>query len=102
MPPKSIKKAIKDTLENLGRQDFNKFCSALVDREEEPRVPRSKVEDKDFLVVTDVLVSTFCDSGALQVTLELLREINCNKDAETFGKRPRSRSKPVDRSLLRS
>lgn len=85
MPPKTIKGAIKDSLENLGRQNLEKFRSALVDRREEPRVPVSRVEDKDFLKITDVLVTTFCEDGAARVTLELLKEIKCFDDAKTLG-----------------
>lgn len=85
MPAKTIKSAIKDCLENLGRQNLEKFRSALLDRREEPRVLVSRVEDKDFLGITDVLVSTFCESGAAKVTVELLKEIKCFDDAERLG-----------------
>lgn len=86
MPPKTIKKAIKDVLENLGKDDMNKFRSALVDRREEPRVPVSRVEGRDYLGITDVLVSTFTEKKAVRVTMELLEEIKCLNQAEEFGK----------------
>lgn len=86
MAPKTIKKLISDTLENLGEHDFNKFRSQLLDRREEPRILRSKVEAKGYLVIKDVLVSTYCEPGALQVTLQVLREIDCNDDAVRLGK----------------
>lgn len=85
MPRKTITSAIQFCLENLVLQDYNKFCSGLLDRREGKRVPRSKVEGKDFLEVVRVLVSTFCENGALQVTLEILRDIDCNVDAEQLG-----------------
>lgn len=85
MPPKTIKGAIRDVLENLGQKDLKKFRSALLDRREEPRVPVSRVEEKDFLEVTDVLVSTFCERGAARVTLDLLKEIKCFDDAKMLG-----------------
>lgn len=85
MPPKTIRGAIRDVLENLGRKDLDKFRSALLDRREEPRVPVSKVEDQDFLVITDVLVSTYCEHGAARVTLDLLKEIKCSDRAEMLG-----------------
>lgn len=85
MPPKTIKGAIRDVLENLGKKDLKKFCSALLDRREEPRVPVSRVEDKDFLEITDVLVSTYCEHGAARVTLDLLKEIKCFDDAKMLG-----------------
>lgn len=86
MAPKTIKTLIANTLENLGQLDLEKFRSQLRDRREEPRIPRSKVDDKGFLVITDVLVQTFRESGALSVTLQLLRDIDCNDDAERLGK----------------
>lgn len=85
MPPKTIKSAIRDSLENLGRQNLERFRSALLDRREEPQVPVSRVEDKDYLGITDVLVSTFCEGGAARVTLELLEEIKCFDDAKRLG-----------------
>lgn len=85
MAPKTIKKLIADTLENLGGLNLEKFISELLDRREEPRVPRSKVEGKNFLVVTDTLVSLFCERGALRVTLETLRDIGCNQEADGLG-----------------
>lgn len=86
MAQKTIKMAIKDSLENLGKQNLNKFRSALLDRREEPRVPVSRVEDKDFLGITDVLVSNFGEFGAAQITLDLLKQIKCNDEAEALGK----------------
>lgn len=86
MAQKTIKMAIKDSLENLGKQNLNKFRSALLDRREEPRVPVSRVEDKDFLGITDALVSTFGEFSAAQVTLDLLKQIKCNGEAEALGK----------------
>ncbi|KAF1388303.1 hypothetical protein PFLUV_G00088800 [Perca fluviatilis] len=81
MPPKTIKMALAEMLEDLKKQDFEKFCHRLVDRREEPRVRRNRVADKNFLEIADVLVSTFTEPGALQVALEILREIDCNEDA---------------------
>lgn len=82
MPPKTIRKAISNTLEDLSRRNFDKFCVELVDRKEEPRVRRSKVEDKSFLVVAEVLVSTFTETRAAAVTAEILREIECDEEAD--------------------
>uniref|UniRef100_A0A674MUW4 CARD domain-containing protein n=2 Tax=Takifugu rubripes TaxID=31033 RepID=A0A674MUW4_TAKRU len=84
MAQKTIKMAIKDSLENLGKQNLNKFRSALLDRREGPRVPVSRVEDEDFLGITDVLVSTFGEFSAAEVTLDLLKQIKCNGEAEAL------------------
>ncbi|KAK2909892.1 hypothetical protein Q8A73_007607 [Channa argus] len=82
---KTIKLAIADTLEDLSKQDFEKFCHQLLDRREEPRVRRCRVEGKNFLDITDVLVSTFTEAGALRVALEILRRIDCNHEAQSLG-----------------
>lgn len=86
MPRKTTKKALWDSLENLSQQDFEKFRYQLLDRRAEPQVRRNRVEGKNFLEIVDVLVSTFSESGALKVTLELLRTIGCNDEAENLGK----------------
>uniref|UniRef100_A0A8D2ZT12 PYD and CARD domain containing n=2 Tax=Scophthalmus maximus TaxID=52904 RepID=A0A8D2ZT12_SCOMX len=82
MAAKTMKKSIADALEDLSEQDFKKFCSALRDRREEPRIRRNRLEGKGFLEVTDVLVTTFTEPEALRVALELLREIDCNDVAK--------------------
>ncbi|XP_070768301.1 apoptosis-associated speck-like protein containing a CARD [Enoplosus armatus] len=74
MSPRTIRMALANTLEDLTKQNFDKFCHQLLDRRGEPRVRRNRVENKNFLDITDVLVSTFTESGALQVAVELLRE----------------------------
>ncbi|XP_071376462.1 pyrin domain-containing protein 1-like [Centroberyx affinis] len=82
MPPKTIKSSLLGMLEDLGENQLKKFRSQLLDRREEPRVRRSAVENKDIIDISDVLVSTFTEPGALKVSLEILREIDCNEEAE--------------------
>ncbi|GAA6220462.1 apoptosis-associated speck-like protein containing a CARD [Lates japonicus] len=94
MAPKTIKNALKDTLEDLSQQNFKKFCSHLLDRREEPRVKRNRVEGKDFLDVTDVLVSTFTETGALRVAVELLKQIECTEEATRLVKETEQSPKP--------
>nr|XP_057909283.1 apoptosis-associated speck-like protein containing a CARD isoform X1 [Doryrhamphus excisus] len=78
------KKAVCASLENLSKSNFEKFRQALVDRPGERKVPLSKVEDKNQLEVTNVLVSTFTDAGAPAVTAELLRDIGCFNEAQNL------------------
>ncbi|XP_041649584.1 apoptosis-associated speck-like protein containing a CARD [Cheilinus undulatus] len=82
MAPKTIKAAIADALENLSEENFKKFCTRLLDRREEPRVRRRQVEGKTYLEITDLLVSTFTEAKALQVTVDLLKEAKCGNDAK--------------------
>lgn len=83
---KTIKSAVSETLENLKKEKFEKFCHHLLDRREQPRVKCNSVEDKSRLQVTDVLVSTFTEEGALAVVLEILKQIDCSNEAKELGK----------------
>uniref|UniRef100_A0A3Q3EXP2 Pyrin domain-containing protein n=1 Tax=Labrus bergylta TaxID=56723 RepID=A0A3Q3EXP2_9LABR len=78
--------ALADMLENLSESNFDKFCSHLLDRREEPRVRRRQVEGKNFLQIADVLVSTFTEAGAVKVAVELLGCANCGQEVEELGK----------------
>lgn len=73
-------------LADLTAQEFEKFRHQLLDRREEPRVRRIRVEGKSYLEITDVLVSTFTEPGALQVAVDILRRIDCNDAAESLVK----------------
>ncbi|XP_038163577.1 apoptosis-associated speck-like protein containing a CARD [Cyprinodon tularosa] len=85
MPPKSIKMLLLDSLEDLSAENFDKFRYALLDRREEPRVRRCRVEGKSRLEVVDVLVSTFTEEKAVGVTEEILREIRCIQEADRLA-----------------
>ncbi|XP_042346323.1 uncharacterized protein LOC121945998 [Plectropomus leopardus] len=85
----TIKEAIKNALSDLRKNNFLKFCHQLRDRREEPCVSVSDVEDKSVLQITDLLVSTFTETKALQVTVDILRQINCNQEAETLYSKTR-------------
>ncbi|KAF7643339.1 hypothetical protein LDENG_00241510 [Lucifuga dentata] len=82
MAHNSIKMLLAETLEDLGKENFEKFCHLLKDRKEEPRVRRNRVDGKSFLEVSDVMVSTFTKVQAVQVTLTILRQIGCNQEAD--------------------
>ncbi|XP_061633184.1 uncharacterized protein LOC133479793 [Phyllopteryx taeniolatus] len=80
MPTKKM--VIANLLENLSKKNYDKFCMALVDRRGERKVALGKVEDKNFLEVTNVVVSTFTEDGAPAVTSELLTLIGCLEEAK--------------------
>ncbi|CAI5661649.1 unnamed protein product [Oreochromis niloticus] len=82
---KTIKSAVAEALEDLKKEDFEKFCHQLLDRRQQPRVKRNKVEDKSRLQVTDALVSTFTEEGALTVVLEILKQIGCSDEAKELA-----------------
>ncbi|XP_030013338.1 uncharacterized protein LOC115435209 [Sphaeramia orbicularis] len=91
MALKSIKTEIVETLEDLSKENVERFREQLIDRREEPRVRRSKVEGKTRAGIANVLVSTFTDEGALRVTLEILRKIYCYQEAKELELRTRTR-----------
>ncbi|XP_040900950.1 uncharacterized protein LOC121186321 isoform X2 [Toxotes jaculatrix] len=86
----TISWAIVEALENLTKDAFSKFCHQLRDRREEPRVRRRDVEGKTCLEIADFLVSTFTEPGARTVTLEVLRQINCNQVADTLDSKTKA------------
>ncbi|XP_049439424.1 apoptosis-associated speck-like protein containing a CARD isoform X3 [Epinephelus fuscoguttatus] len=80
--PRNIRMALADMLEDLSKENFDKFCRQLLDCTEGPRVRRNRVEGKNYLDIADVLVTTYTESRAVGVAETLLREIGCNEDAE--------------------
>uniref|UniRef100_A0A665TT61 Pyrin domain-containing protein n=1 Tax=Echeneis naucrates TaxID=173247 RepID=A0A665TT61_ECHNA len=90
MPRGNITVILAETLADLSKDNFDHFVEQLLDRREEPRVRRNRVEGKSYLEVTTVLVSAFTESGAPQVVLELLRGIRCNSEADRLGETRRA------------
>ncbi|XP_018520710.1 lysozyme g isoform X1 [Lates calcarifer] len=86
MSTKTVKSALRDMLEDLDEKQRKKFCAAILDRREEPRVRRAALENKDIVDITDALVTHFTESGAKEVALQTLREIGCNAQRESFAK----------------
>uniref|UniRef100_A0A8C4DIV0 Pyrin domain-containing protein n=1 Tax=Dicentrarchus labrax TaxID=13489 RepID=A0A8C4DIV0_DICLA len=80
----TIKWEIVKSLDDLTQTDLDTFCHRLRDRREEPRVRRRAVDGKTILEVADLLVSTFTEHTALQVTLDILKQINCNEEAKAL------------------
>ncbi|XP_061677020.1 uncharacterized protein LOC133501348 isoform X1 [Syngnathoides biaculeatus] len=74
--------SILDSLENLSKRNYDRFCMALVDRRGERKVTLSMVEDQSRTEVTNALVSTFTKAGAPVVVSEILRLIGCFDEAE--------------------
>ncbi|XP_036436225.1 uncharacterized protein LOC118814633 [Colossoma macropomum] len=70
-------------LYHLDEDDLKKFKNNLCDRKMEPRLRRhsmEKVRDREDLA--DLLINTFTTRNAVQVTMEILRMIGCNRIAE--------------------
>ncbi|XP_070768299.1 uncharacterized protein [Enoplosus armatus] len=84
MPRTTVKQAIVDTLKNLSKDNFILFRHHLRDRRGEPRISLSDVEGKSLLKITDLLVSKFTEPTAVLVTLEILRQMDCNDESATL------------------
>ena len=82
MASKTTKRAVSDALSDLTKEKLEEFRSTLLDRREEPRVRRRALEGKSVTEITDVLVETFTEDRAVEVTLTVLKEIDCNKVAQ--------------------
>ncbi|XP_060906004.1 uncharacterized protein LOC132983629 isoform X2 [Labrus mixtus] len=95
----TFKRAIAEVLDNLNKEDYLRFCDQLRDRREEPRVSRTAVEGKRRWEVADVLVSTFTERKAVQVALDLLRQINLNEEAEELDLKTQACADKVDPAL---
>ncbi|XP_049585427.1 apoptosis-associated speck-like protein containing a CARD isoform X2 [Syngnathus scovelli] len=76
------KSLVMDALENLSKENFKRFVKALEDRRGNIRVAKNKLQDKDFMDVTDVLVSAFTEDKTPAVVSELLWSIKCADEAE--------------------
>uniref|UniRef100_G3PFE4 ETS1-related protein n=1 Tax=Gasterosteus aculeatus aculeatus TaxID=481459 RepID=G3PFE4_GASAC len=86
MTARSIRVTLADMLDDLPGKNFDDFVDQLLDCGEEPRVRRNRVEGKSRLEVVDVLVSTFTETGAVRVSVEVLKQINCHEQANKLVK----------------
>lgn len=64
-------------------KNFKKFCDALI---ADAGIATSRVEGKDYLEVTNVIVSNFGEAKALDVVIELLEDNGCKEHADALGK----------------
>ena len=70
------KKAIIGAISDLSKSERELFCSALIDRKDEPRIRKNAVEDKTIVQISDKIVATYTVDGAVGVVVEILRDIN--------------------------
>ncbi|KAM4579881.1 apoptosis-associated speck-like protein containing a CARD [Odontesthes bonariensis] len=77
-----MRECMENAVESLSEEDFEKFRYELVKRKQKPRVRRNKVEKKPRWEVVEVMISTFKEDKAFEVTKELLRKISCSQEAE--------------------
>ncbi|KAA0702810.1 CARD PYD and [Triplophysa tibetana] len=83
---KTLKQHLIDTFDDMTQENVKKFTRKLCERPQEPRVRRATIEKiKDSLDLADLMVDTFTSIGAVTVTIELLRAINCNEQAVSLS-----------------
>ncbi|XP_066432896.1 uncharacterized protein [Eleutherodactylus coqui] len=81
----TVRDALVYALENLEKKAFKKFCNQLPEIEVKQnyrRIPRGKLEDKDWEDVADLIREYYKDVYGVEVTLEVLDKINEKKVAE--------------------
>ncbi|XP_029308353.1 uncharacterized protein LOC115021812 [Cottoperca gobio] len=83
----TIKQDIKKCLKDLCGSDFLTFCHELHDSKEE--VSLSDVENKSILQITNLLVSIFTERKASDVVVDILKQMNCNDEAEKLHAKTR-------------
>ncbi|XP_049325527.1 uncharacterized protein LOC111188786 isoform X5 [Astyanax mexicanus] len=77
---------LEGALEDLGAEKFKKFISKMTDPGLETRVAKGAVEGKDFGDIANLLIEHFTESRALEITLQILRNIKANQTAENLEK----------------
>ncbi|XP_073504754.1 uncharacterized protein [Phyllobates terribilis] len=81
----TVRDALVYALENLEKMGFKKFRKQLHEievKENYRRIPRGKLEDKDWTDVADLIREYYKDVYGVEVTLEALEKINEKKVAE--------------------
>ncbi|XP_066433984.1 uncharacterized protein [Eleutherodactylus coqui] len=81
----TVRDALVCALENLEKMGFKKFCNQLPEIEVKQnyrRIPRGKLEDKDWEDVADLIREYYKDVYGVELTLEVLDKINEKKVAE--------------------
>ncbi|KAM9147530.1 apoptosis-associated speck-like protein containing a CARD [Pangshura tecta] len=86
---KTVRDHLVDTLEDLGQDQFKKFKTKLNTfpvKEGYGNIPRGRLEKADVLDVCDRLISFYREEYALEVTVELLADINERELADRLRK----------------
>ncbi|XP_072515883.1 apoptosis-associated speck-like protein containing a CARD [Salminus brasiliensis] len=79
---KSVRDILLEAQEDLDSEQFKKFTAKLTDSGLQPRVRRGAVEGKDRGDVARLLIETYTEKRALEITAQLLRTIGANQIAE--------------------
>ncbi|XP_055723457.1 apoptosis-associated speck-like protein containing a CARD [Salvelinus fontinalis] len=80
--PKTVGDTLIGVLDDLGMTKLKWFRHKLCERKQEPKIRRGNVENLDPIDLADLLTRTFCEDGALDVAIEVLRAIDCHDGAK--------------------
>ncbi|XP_056235111.1 sterile alpha motif domain-containing protein 9-like isoform X2 [Seriola aureovittata] len=83
-----ITEEIQKTLDNLVKEDLKLFHFYLQDytKSEHEAIPRGRLAGKDTMDTTDLMTAHYGIDGALQVTIDILKEINQRELASQLEK----------------
>uniref|UniRef100_A0A8B9GW75 Pyrin domain-containing protein n=1 Tax=Astyanax mexicanus TaxID=7994 RepID=A0A8B9GW75_ASTMX len=65
----SIRDLLLEALEDLDSQQFKAFTWKLTDSELDLRIPRGVVEGRDLVDIVNLLIESFTENRALEITL---------------------------------
>lgn len=85
MASKTPQDMMLEMLRDLSEEEFQRFCYKLRDSKDQPRVRNSEVEGKSRIQIIAVMVSRCSENGALDRTRRILRDIECNDQAQQLG-----------------
>lgn len=77
----SVKRTLRNIMDNLRQAEFNRVKHFLNDMGE---IPKSKLETTDRDDIVDVIVQTYTEENAGQIVLKILRELKLNQMAKNL------------------
>ncbi|XP_048861782.1 protein NLRC3-like isoform X4 [Brienomyrus brachyistius] len=84
----SLAVLLMHSLEELTEDELKKFTFYLIHLvyEEYQRIPRGQLENLDRIGITDMIIRSYGEVGALKVTLEILKKMNLNDLVQRLSK----------------
>ncbi|XP_075785252.1 apoptosis-associated speck-like protein containing a CARD [Pelodiscus sinensis] len=80
--PKTLKDTLQEVLDELGKEDFERFKVKLNNLTQVPlgcnKIPKGKLEEANRMAVCDLIINYYTNSWALDVTKNVLQGINQN------------------------
>ncbi|XP_026539258.1 apoptosis-associated speck-like protein containing a CARD isoform X2 [Notechis scutatus] len=83
--PKTIQKCLEETLEDLTEDELRKFKTNLHEFPVKPgydNIPRGRLQKADAQDLSELLLDSYSQDYAVEVTAAVLRRCHCNPQAE--------------------